>query len=341
MKFANGTGSITKLKGNRRKPYWVRSPEVRYVEDGKIKRKRNTIGYAATQKEALKLLTDYMDNPYSFNKVTVEDLWKRAANMHYFSDNRKDTLNAIFNKYLDPIRFENIQDIKIDHLQSIIDNTNTGSATKDSIKAVMHYIYKYALVNEYVSQDLSQHINYKRDKVKIDRVVFTDQEVQKLWALSDSWYVAYTLILLYTGCRFSEIADNKAVNIDLENKTIYIPEEISKNDSSNRTIPIHDKIIPLIKRNLGSEWAFSNEGNKVDYGNYTRRYLSKINAYLGTTHKMHDTRHTFTTKMRKVSDVLYVDELLGHTHGNITDDVYNHIDIKDLATEINKLSYDL
>ena len=57
MKLPNYYGSISKLSGNRRKPYMVRiSSEAEYDEEKKdFIKKRITLGYYKTKKEAFRL----------------------------------------------------------------------------------------------------------------------------------------------------------------------------------------------------------------------------------------------------------------------------------------------
>lgn len=62
MKRANGNGSITKVKGNRRKPYKVVITKGWDSTTGKQIKKM--LGYYFTQKEANKALADYLDTPY-------------------------------------------------------------------------------------------------------------------------------------------------------------------------------------------------------------------------------------------------------------------------------------
>ena len=60
MKLPNGYGSVTKLTGNRRKPYMARICKGD-VYDGKLqdfKPKRIVLGYYATKKDALKALAE-------------------------------------------------------------------------------------------------------------------------------------------------------------------------------------------------------------------------------------------------------------------------------------------
>ena len=78
MKMANGTGSITKESGNRRRPWRARVTES---FDGGKQRFR-TIGYYSTKKEALLALADYVQNPteraQKLNLGTLHEEWQNT-----------------------------------------------------------------------------------------------------------------------------------------------------------------------------------------------------------------------------------------------------------------------
>ena len=63
-RLRNGLGSITKLKGNRSKPYLVRSGATYSIgEHGKQKETRSIIGYATSEEEAylLQLINSFLE----------------------------------------------------------------------------------------------------------------------------------------------------------------------------------------------------------------------------------------------------------------------------------------
>ena len=70
MKLPNKYGSITKLSGNRRRPYIVRiSDGVVFDEELEgFKINRPILGYFSSREEALAALVDYHNNPYELNK---------------------------------------------------------------------------------------------------------------------------------------------------------------------------------------------------------------------------------------------------------------------------------
>lgn len=340
MKFANGYGSITKLSGNRRNPFWVRSAAVKYVEDGKVKTKRTTIGYYKTQKEAVKALADYNENPYAIESITFAQIWEISKKRKSVSEKRMQQLEGVFKNHLSGIADKYIKDIRTVDLQVIFDLCERGSSVKDNMLAVLNNIYEYAMANDYIMKNYADYVIYENDRSRIQRILFTDDEIKKLWFNSGKWEYDFMLILLYTGCRFSEIASTKASNIDFENNVIYITEDNAKNKVSQRTVPIHKKILPLLKAHLGSNWLFEVDGEKVLYGSFYYNELKEINEYLGVEHLFHDTRHTFTTRMRKLEvPLFYVNEIIGHTNKGITDTVYNHPSIEDLHEQMSKLYY--
>jgi hypothetical protein len=60
MKNPNGYGGISKLPGNRRKPYRVRlTAGWQYQTDGKPLQKYHTLGYYTSRRAALIALADY------------------------------------------------------------------------------------------------------------------------------------------------------------------------------------------------------------------------------------------------------------------------------------------
>lgn len=74
MKNPNGYGSVARLSGNRRKPFWVRKT-VGWNEKGHPI--YETIGYTATREEGNMLLAAYNKNPWDVDraKITLQELF--------------------------------------------------------------------------------------------------------------------------------------------------------------------------------------------------------------------------------------------------------------------------
>lgn len=352
MKLPNKYGSISKLSGNRRKPYMVRICDgVVYDEQiGGYKVKRAILGYYATRKEALTALAEYNNNPFNIQDASITfgqiyDRWKQEKYYQQLSESAKTSRESAL-KYCAPIMDMKIKDIKTATLQDIIDACPHGSSTKKNIRTVMHTVFEYAVQNDLVSRDYTDFIKIEYSEPVIDREIFSEDEIKKLWDMSDKWEVQILLILLYSGLRVNELLKNNRENCNLEERWIYVPESLAKNRSSIRYVPIHDKVYDFVQRfymigeKYNSKGLIVNDGGYViTYNNFVSRNLKKINQALGSNHKMHDTRHTFITRAHTFKlDDLCLKKIVGHTPGNITQKVYTHITIEELRKEINKMA---
>ena len=92
MKNPNGYGSVVKLSGNRRKPFWVRKTTGWNDEGHPI---YETIGYCVTREEGNILLAEYNKNPWDVDRIKITlqelfDLWleKRFNKIEKKNQNR-------------------------------------------------------------------------------------------------------------------------------------------------------------------------------------------------------------------------------------------------------------
>ena len=81
MKLPNGYGSVTKLSGNRRKPYLARVTLGWTTDEqtGKTVQNRVPLGTFKTKKEALQALAEYGANPYDIQNasMTLAELYEK------------------------------------------------------------------------------------------------------------------------------------------------------------------------------------------------------------------------------------------------------------------------
>lgn len=325
MRLPNSYGSITKLSGKRRRPWMVRvTTEMVFNEETKKYRQKQTpLGYYATKAEAIQALADYNHDPYDLNgsQITFDEIFQKIE----FTESTKRNYNAAY-KYLNPVSDYSIRSIKPAQLQDCINECQTGQ--QPLIKTICRRVYNYALMHEYVDRDISQMLTAHGKETQIQRDIFTHDEVEELWTMTSNWWVKITLILLYSGMRTKELRTVELEMIDFDNEWVDFTK--GKNKFSIRGIPIHSRVLPLLRDYV------INGGNL--YG-YTHSNLNRcLKEYHG--HRAHDTRHTFTTRMRECGvDQLTVKRLLGHTPSDITERVYTHISPDELKEAISKLEY--
>src|SRR5699024_4556630 len=136
MRLPNNYGSITKLKGNRRRPYWARKT-VGYNEKGH--QIFHTVGYFASKKEAVEALGEFNKmNLKDFNRadITLEvlyDEWYKRQEVAVSNGNLSNSSLEGYRtayRHLKPISNIKVRDIKKNELQGIIDGLYDNGFSK-------------------------------------------------------------------------------------------------------------------------------------------------------------------------------------------------------------------
>lgn len=340
MKRAKGTGSVFKLKGNRHRPYvaYVKTDMVFNEEKQTCYLNRKAVGYFATQKEAQAALENYIQNPYDLELqyITFGEIWKKVYKNLDVSDSRDVVYRTTYNKYFKSIDKTPIREIKANQLQDIIDSCDQTSSVKTNIKTIMNKVFSYGLENDIIIKDYTKFVKFKRDDTKVKRTLFTKEDADILKANIGSWDYAFIYILLYTGMRPKELIDLKKENV----KDGCFDIVASKTKAGIRTIPIHPAIDDLVKTLMAQKGEYlimTDKGNKIQYQNFMARNLPKIQEQLGTPHQPYECRHTFITRARECNmNQLCIQRIVGHKPTTITEQVYTHISINELKTELCK-----
>lgn len=330
MRRGNGDGSIFKLSGKRRRPYAVRIT-TGWTIDGK--QRYRYIGYYENKTQAKQALNKYLTDPTDtiVKSVTLKYVFNNVIDKSKFKDGTIRQYKSAFNS-LEPLAHKKFNTITLEELENIIKNKKPS--TQSAIKKTLASCYKYALKHQYVKQNLAQHLETEPVKDKRVKTPFTASEIQTLWnTQGSSINDDIPLILLYTGMRISELLAIENSDVNLQEK--YIDIRQSKTDAGRRRVPIHNKIIPLIRARYDThnKYLITQQGKKLSYANYFSTYWNLH------PHTIHETRHTFITAMNKtgVND-LTLKRIVGHANKDITEH-YTHRDVSELLDAINKLDY--
>ena len=329
MRLPNGYGSVTKLSGKRRKPYMARittGMEYDPVKDDYIQ-KRIVLGYFEKKEEALAALAEYQKNPYSITdaNMTVKELWESIKDNVKASDDRKKVYDRTFDKYMVPISGMKIRQVRAKHLQQVIDDCEAGYSVKSNIRSVMHHIFRYAAQNDMIDKDYTDYIKFEQEQTILQREIYTDDEVRKLWLNSDLEEYAFTLVLLHQGMRIKEFMELSPDDIDLEAGTISIRK--AKNNYSIRTIPINKAVLDLVARFKETPTTLT----KSRYEHFAKNVLG---------HRAYDVRHTFATKCNALGlPTLIVQRIMGHKPDTLLEQVYTHLSIEELSDALCKVTY--
>ena len=86
MRLPNGFGNVSRLPGNRRRPYRARlTAGWRIDETGKKHQEYKTIGYFETKEEGIIALSNYRQNPYDLrrDRITFREVYERFSSEHF------------------------------------------------------------------------------------------------------------------------------------------------------------------------------------------------------------------------------------------------------------------
>lgn len=332
MKLPNSYGSITKLSGNRRKPYMVRitTGMVTNEEKKTAYAQRAVLGYYETRKDAMIALAEYNNKPYNLDRrtITVNDVWNRIKDAVKVSENRKKVYKSNYDKYIaDYIGTVPMRELKTEQIQEVFDDCEHGYSTKSNIRCVMNAIYEYSMKNDICDKDYMKYVTFEQESTILQRQIYTLEEVRNLWVHAGTDEYDFALILLYTGMRIKELRELRSENVNLTENTIKIVQ--GKNKYSERIIPIHSKIRPLIECRMNKEMLFRiNKGHFEYFANNTLNHLA------------YDTRHTFASRMHECkAEKVVIQRLMGHKPETILEQTYTHLSMGELAENIEKLKY--
>ena len=363
IKLPNKFGSVYKLSGKRRNPWAVRKTVgwKQVPEKMKSYPVYEFIGYYPTRTEALQALADYNKNPYDlhFNTITFEEVYDRWSEIHYEKIKDSNGYKAAFKTCM-PIWDMKFVDIKLDHLQIVVDESGKNTPTLKTLKNMLGMIYDYAVMHEIVSQDKRDMIRYidiskPGNSNAYDRKPFTKKAIKQLWTAEPSnEYISVVLILIYSGLRISELLDLEKKDIHLDERWFYVKE--AKTEAGIREVPIAEKIVPFFEYWLSRKCDHlicTPDDEAFTYRNYYDSYWIPLMLQLGMGefiteedkkepvykgYTPHCTRHTCVSLLTEAGvDERILQKIVGHKGQNVTQAVYTHIELPFKLEAINKI----
>lgn len=342
MKAFNGWGGITKLKGKRRRPFWVRiTTGWDVTPEGKAKQLYQTLGYYETRKDAMMALSAYHQNPMDLTKkdLTFKEVYEIWTIKHFEKyPSSKASLSPVFNKYCVPLYDMPMRDIRAVHMQRIIDdNAHLSVSMQLKMKSIFINNFKYCLENDILMKDYTKFVHtVEKENEDTKENFFNKKELEILLKSEPDDLI---LVLLHTGMRIGELFNIKESDIHLNER--YIDVHGTKTKNADRIVPIHHDIRPIIEKNMtGGTYLFKNSvGNKVDYSSYTKKVFKPLMARLGLQQTPHATRHTFISLMDNAgvsSHGVVLKRIVGHSNSTVTHH-YTHKEINELIAAIDKL----
>lgn len=351
MKRANGTGSVVKLSGNRRRPWAVKvSGRNRY---GHVIQK--IVSYHEKASEAQLALEEYNHTRASGTAPSVDKLaltvadvfeaWK-AREYRKLKPTSISSHNAAWNKRVSRFGPRKMRDMTLDEWQSLLDedeDTGLSQSTINNDALLIKALYGYAMERDIVGKDYSRYLDIPSVGAKRPRDALNDLQLSKLTQLaagSTPW-ADTALMLCYTGFRVSEFLQLTRFSYHSEDGG-YLQGGLKTESGKNRIVPVHPKIRPYLMRWLdkGGDTIICDESGKHISSERYREHFRQISALLGVPEATpHWCRHTFATLLHSAkADPLTVKWLLGHSTKSDITSHYTHETIGALKEAITLLA---
>lgn len=340
MRLPNGFGQISEIKRRRlRKPFRA-MVTVGKTEEGKpICRLLKPVAYFKTYNEAYEALLKYNRSEEITVSLTMDQVFKEWYEEYKKRDISIKSINKMktYWGYLSQLHEKNIRDVKTPDLKLVFDGFEDKSPNVImKIKMLLNMMYDYAVMMDYIDKNHARFLKLSISKPKTEspHSAFTKEEMATLWENKSDPLVKAILVQCYMGWRPQELLNIKRDDIDLNDRTITGGSKTEA--GTNRVVPIHHKIRPLILNLMES-----GEDRLIyfvsDYFLF-RRKLNSLFEKLNMNHRPHDGRKTFITMAKnKGVDEFAIKRIVGHAIADITENVYTERDIEWLRSEIEKL----
>ena len=328
----NGYGCVTKLSGNRSRPWCVKVT----VYDQYGGSRQQPVGYARTKEEGNILLAAYNNNPWEIDRetITLAKLYQRWSEIKLpkLGASNQQSLRAAF-KHCSKYYGTKYRSLRSYQMQDCIDNCGHGYSTQAAIKNLFGHLDQFAFEIDVIDKMYSQLIS--ADPVpETTRKPFTHEQVDALWKISDEPWVDTVLIYIYTGFRLQELLTMRTEDVNLDEW--YFCGGSKTVSGKGRIVPIHERIRPFVSARAatGNEYLF---GARIPQSTY-RKYWHDIMDKIGTDKTPHEARHTLETWLDDAkANRKCIDLIMGHKSKDVGNRVYNHKTIQQLHETISLL----
>ena len=341
---ARAQGSITKLPGNRKEPYWARGP-AEYAEDGSII--RPSLGCYATYAAAAEALGRALYAPKvpPTAKITLCDIYDRFVESHYFNRLSKSTQGSHRTawKHLASCVQTPVNEITTETFQKPIDELLQQGLKRETVSKIRNLaslLCKEAMRLNLITVNFGALIQLpKKDSASIPP--FTNKQLKLLWDTADAGDTdaMAVLVMCYTGMRPSELLKiDIGTHMHLADPHWYISGNGIKTDAGyNRLIPIPPIIRPIItslidNRSRGPLIA-APKGGYYRLDNWRPRcFIPLMDKLSIADHVPYSCRHTYADlQKRRHVDPLVMAAIMGHEDYATTVEHYQTTTIDDIA----------
>ena len=315
LKRPNGTGTVYKLSGRRKRP-WVAS------------KARVVIGYYETKTEALQALERVSEHTITDKyNMTFDEVYKAWSAEHFKKVEIKgkeqykrayDVFAALHQRKFRSLRRSDFQFVLEPHMSK-------SHSTVSKYKQLLTQMYRWAIDEDIVLVNYAENVTLPEDKSKKEeRDIFDDKDIGKL-VEDNSDTAKIILMMICTGVRINEL-----MSLPLKNYhgTYFVGG--SKTDAGrDRVIPIMPEARKyfdyFVSKATGTLLLSGYKGNHLADNFRKRNYYPLLNQLGIKKMTPHTTRHTYSTwAVESKIEPEKLKRIIGHKDISTTLNIYYH-----------------
>lgn len=323
LKRANGTGTVYKLQGRRKRP-WVAA------------KNRVVIGYYERKTDALEALERLSgrDLTERYN-MTFAEVFSAWSEEHYkeLTQSGITSYNRAYDIF-ESLHSKRFRELRTSDFQVII-NLHMGKthSTVSKYKQLITQMSQWAIREEICTTNFAKFVRLPENSKK-EKDIFTEEEIQKL-EKDGSEAAKIVLMLLSTGMRIGEL-----FSLPLENyHETYVIGGSKTEAGRNRVIPIRPEgreHFEYFAKHASGPLLLSGYTGEKRLENYRKRnYYPLLERLKIERHTPHAARHTYASRaVKEGMPPEILQKILGHADYSTTANVYTHIDIPTLVKAV-------
>lgn len=345
-----GSGGFTKVSTGWRYRVWIDLP------DGSRQRKSFT---GKTQAACRKALEEYQNSLSAVHAVPKYrtlgdwgDVWlasKKGRVVYGTYHNYELYWEQHIKPALGHLELDKIIPVQVN--QFLAEKRHLSLSTQDAIRGELSQIFRAGIKNGVCTKNPMVGVDSIPNKDPDIRVFSIDEINRIVGHVSENPNGLPILAMLYTGCRFEEIA--ALMWGDIGENVICIRRAVVKSETGGweireRTKSGHDRIVginPNMQQLLDnlphkSMYVFPRtDGRHMTYDYFYPKYKRYLEESCVPYLSIHKCRHSYATYLlRGCSDFRIVQEALGHSDPRVTMR-YTHPDASDQIRAAKKLAY--
>lgn len=355
MRRANGEGSIYQLPDKRWKAEITLAYEIDGIS-GKLRKVRRT-KVARTRTELIEMLpawkaaciaeyTQAMQSaqvtPESSEHaarpaaMTLRDCWDIFCASRAFEKlghSQQQKLGYAWKK-VEPLHTIPIADITLDDMQTLIDERAPTYYLAKDMRTVLSHCFVVAIRREQVATNRTEYLELPPLKAS-KRKPFTNTDLAAFWAAWEadaSEFVGYILIMIYAGLRPGELRALEIGNIHLDEQ--YMIGGSKTTAGRNRTIPIADRIVPVLRKLIEGR---TGQLIQMNDDRFYARYWDTIDRLHVSRLEPYSCRHTFFTRLAEADVQPGVITSAGGHESYSTTMNYTHVRLDKLLDAVNRI----